>query len=82
MKEAGLWAPHLPESTVVSGLNFLEHAYMNEVLAYAVGAASLFGVVAPNSGNQTDPAEVRHGGAEEEVAHPADRGDDGVGLLA
>ena len=26
---------------------------MNEVLAYAVGAASLFGVVAPNSGNQT-----------------------------
>ncbi|HEY8172825.1 MAG TPA: acyl-CoA dehydrogenase family protein, partial [Dehalococcoidia bacterium] len=35
-----------------SGLNFLEHAYMNEVLAYAVGAASLFGVVAPNSGNQ------------------------------
>jgi acyl-CoA dehydrogenase len=26
---------------------------MNEVLAYAIGAASLFGVVAPNSGNQT-----------------------------
>ena len=26
---------------------------MNEVLAYAMGAASLFGVVAPNSGNQT-----------------------------
>ena len=35
------------------GLDFLAHAYMNEVLAYAVGAASLFGVVAPNSGNQT-----------------------------
>jgi acyl-CoA dehydrogenase len=35
------------------GLDFLTHAYMNEVLAYAVGAASLFGVVAPNSGNQS-----------------------------
>ncbi len=33
-------------------LTFLEHAYMNEVLAYATGAAALFGVVAPNSGNQ------------------------------
>ncbi len=53
VKEAGLWAPHLPEEYGGSGLNFLEHAYMNEVLAYAVGAASLFGVVAPNSGNQS-----------------------------
>ena len=35
------------------GIDFLAHAYMNEILAYAVGAASLFGVVAPNSGNQT-----------------------------
>ena len=35
------------------GLDFLAHAYMNEVLAYAIGAAALFGVVAPNSGNQT-----------------------------
>jgi acyl-CoA dehydrogenase len=53
VKQAGLWAPHLPEEYGGTGLNFLEHAYMNEVLAYAVGAASLFGVVAPNSGNQT-----------------------------
>ncbi|HXF52154.1 MAG TPA: acyl-CoA dehydrogenase family protein, partial [Dehalococcoidia bacterium] len=53
VKEAGLWAPHLPVEYGGAGLNFLEHAYMNEVLAYAVGAASLFGVVAPNSGNQT-----------------------------
>src|SRR6478609_10984022 len=53
VKEAGLWAPHLPVEYGGSGLNFLEHAYMNEVLAYASGAASLFGVVAPNSGNQT-----------------------------
>jgi len=53
VKEAGLWAPHLPEEYGGSGLDFLEHAYMNEVLAYAQGAAALFGVVAPNSGNQT-----------------------------
>ncbi|HEX4906423.1 MAG TPA: acyl-CoA dehydrogenase family protein [Acidimicrobiales bacterium] len=51
--EAGLWAPHLPKEYGGMGLDFLTHAYMNEVLAYAVGAASLFGVVAPNSGNQS-----------------------------
>jgi acyl-CoA dehydrogenase len=53
VKAAGLWAPHLPKEYGGSGLDFLAHAYMNEVLAYASGAASLFGVVAPNSGNQT-----------------------------
>jgi acyl-CoA dehydrogenase len=52
VKQAGLWAPHLPEEYGGCGLNFMEHAYMNEVLAYSVGAAALFGVVAPNSGNQ------------------------------
>jgi acyl-CoA dehydrogenase len=52
VKQAGLWAPHLPEEYGGCNLSFLEHAYMNEVLAYSVGAASLFGVVAPNSGNQ------------------------------
>src|SRR4051812_24667756 len=51
--EAGLWAPHLPQEYGGMGLDFLTHAYMNEVLAYAIGAAALFGVVAPNSGNQT-----------------------------
>jgi acyl-CoA dehydrogenase len=53
VKQAGLWAPHLPTEYGGAGLDFLELAYMNEVLAYAVGAAALFGVVAPNSGNQT-----------------------------
>ena len=53
VKQAGIWAPHLPVEYGGAGLTFLEHAYMNEVLAYAIGAASLFGVVAPNSGNQT-----------------------------
>jgi acyl-CoA dehydrogenase len=52
VKKAGLWAPHLPKEYGGMGLEFLAHAYMNEVLAYSMGAASLFGVVAPNSGNQ------------------------------
>jgi acyl-CoA dehydrogenase len=53
VKQAGLWAPHLPVEYGGAGLDFLELAYMNEVLSYAIGGASLFGVVAPNSGNQT-----------------------------
>ncbi|MBW3668753.1 MAG: acyl-CoA dehydrogenase family protein [Actinobacteria bacterium] len=52
VKKAGLWAPHLPQEYGGMGLDFLAHAYMNEILAYAIGAAKLFGVVAPNSGNQ------------------------------
>ncbi len=52
VRQAGLWAPHLPVEYGGMGLDFLSHAYMNEVLAYALGAAKLFGVVAPNSGNQ------------------------------
>lgn len=53
VRSEGLWAPHLPTEYGGMGLDFLAHAYMNEVLAYAMGAASLFGVVAPNSGNQS-----------------------------
>jgi acyl-CoA dehydrogenase len=49
--EAGLWAPHLPKEYGGAGLDFLSLAYMYEILAYAVGAAALFGIAAPNSGN-------------------------------
>ena len=35
VKQAGLWAPHLPAEYGGVGLDFLELAYMNEVLAYA-----------------------------------------------
>ena len=52
VKQAGLWAPHLPAEYGGADLDFLELAYMYEVLSYATGAAALFGVVAPNSGNQ------------------------------
>jgi acyl-CoA dehydrogenase len=51
VNEAGLWAPHLPAQYGGMGLDFLELAYMYEILSYAVGASALFGVAAPNSGN-------------------------------
>jgi acyl-CoA dehydrogenase len=63
VKQAGLWAPHLPTEYGGMGLDFLAHAYMNEVLAYAIGASRLFGVVAPNSGNQS--ILVKYGTAEQ-----------------
>ena len=52
VKEQGLWAPHLPEEYGGMGVGFLAHAYMNEVMAWSPFSARLFGVVAPNSGNQ------------------------------
>ena len=51
VNEAGLWAPHLPQEYGGMGLDFLELAYMYEILSYAVGASALFGIAAPNSGN-------------------------------
>jgi acyl-CoA dehydrogenase len=53
VKQAGLWAPHLPEEYGGMGIGFLKHAYMNEILAWSPYASPIFGVVAPNSGNQT-----------------------------
>ena len=52
VKQRKLWAPHLPKEFGGMDIGFLRQAYMNEVLAYSPGAAALFGVVAPNSGNQ------------------------------
>lgn len=52
VKELGLWAPHLPEEYGGMGIGFLHHAYMNEVMAWSPFSSRLFGVVAPNSGNQ------------------------------
>jgi acyl-CoA dehydrogenase len=63
VKSEGLWAPHLPPEYGGMGIDFMAHAYMNEILAYGMGAASLFGVVAPNSGNQS--VLVKYGTAEQ-----------------
>ena len=35
VKKAQLWAPHLPPEFGGMGLSFMQHAYMNEVLAYS-----------------------------------------------
>ena len=53
VKGEGLWAPHLPREYGGMGTGFLNHAYMNEVLAWSPFSNPLFGVVAPDSGNQT-----------------------------
>jgi acyl-CoA dehydrogenase len=53
VKKAGLWAPHLPKEYGGMGVGFMRHAYMNEVLAWSPYSNPLFGVVAPDSGNQT-----------------------------
>jgi len=52
VKEKGLWAPHLPEEYGGMGIGFLKHAYMNEILAWSPYSSPIFGVMAPNSGNQ------------------------------
>ncbi len=35
VKQAGLWAPHLPEEYGGMGIGFLKHAYMNEILEWS-----------------------------------------------
>jgi len=63
VKERKLWAPHLPEEYGGTNMGFLSHAYMNEILAWSGVAAPMFGVVAPNSGNQK--VLVRYGTPEQ-----------------
>ena len=52
VKKQGLWAPHLPSEYGGMDNGFLELAYMNEILAWSPLGNRLFGVIAPNSGNQ------------------------------
>ena len=52
VRKAGLWAPHLPKEYGGMGIGFLKHAYMNEVLAWSPYSGVLFGVAAPDFGNQ------------------------------
>ncbi len=52
VQESGLWAPHLPEEYGGMGIGFLKLAYMNEILAWSPFSNPIFGILAPNSGNQ------------------------------
>jgi acyl-CoA dehydrogenase len=71
VNEAGLWAPHLPAQYGGMGLDFLELAYMYEILSYAVGASALFGVAAPNSGNAS--VLVKYGTEERSGSSPSSK---------
>ena len=82
VKKAGLWAPHLPAGVRRHGPR-LPRPRLHERGARlrASAPASLFGVVAPNSGNQT--ILVKYGTEEQKQKWllPLIDGDDGVGLL-
>ena len=82
VKQAGLWAPHLPEEYGGCGLGFLEHAYMNEVLAYSRGRGGAVWCGCAELGQSEDSGQVRHAGATDEaVAEAADRRHDAVWLF-
>ncbi len=53
VKNCGLWAPHLPKEYGGMGIGFLAHAYMNQIIAWSPFASQIFGVVAPNAGNES-----------------------------
>ncbi|WP_439136206.1 acyl-CoA dehydrogenase family protein [Pseudomaricurvus sp.] len=53
VRQCGLWAPHLPKAYGGMGVGFLGHAFMNEIIAWSPVASRIFGVVAPNAGNES-----------------------------
>ena len=63
------------------GLDFLALAYMYEILAYAVGRVLPVRHRRPQLGQRHHPGQVRHRGAEAQVAAAAHRRDHAVRLL-
>jgi alkylation response protein AidB-like acyl-CoA dehydrogenase len=55
-RDAGLWAPHLPQEAGGSGSGFLEYADLNEEIGRSFVAQLIFGCQAPDAGN----AEILH----------------------
>ena len=56
VKEAGLWAPHVPPEAGGSGKGFLAYALLNEQIGRSTYAQLVFGCQAPDAGN----AEILH----------------------
>jgi acyl-CoA dehydrogenase len=56
VKQAGLWAPHVPPEAGGSGTGFLDYAYLNEQIGRTVWGQLVFGCQAPDAGN----AEILH----------------------
>ena len=65
VREAGLWAPHVPPDAGGTGTGFLDYAYLNEHIGRSVWGQLVFGCQAPDAGN----AEILHlFGTEEQKA--------------
>jgi acyl-CoA dehydrogenase len=56
VKDAGLWAPHVPPEAGGTGTGFLDYAYLNEQIGRTVWGQLVFGCQAPDAGN----AEILH----------------------
>jgi acyl-CoA dehydrogenase len=56
VREAGLWAPHVPPEAGGTGTGFLDYAYLNEHIGRSVWGQLVFGCQAPDAGN----AEILH----------------------
>jgi len=56
VKDAGLWAPHVPPDAGGTGTGFLDYAYLNEHIGRTVWGQLVFGCQAPDAGN----AEILH----------------------
>src|SRR4029079_14435904 len=56
VREAGLWAPHMPPEAGGTGTGFLDYAYLNEQIGRSMWGQLVFGCQAPDAGN----AEILH----------------------
>jgi acyl-CoA dehydrogenase len=56
VKQAGLWAPHVPPDAGGTGTGFLDYAYLNEQIGRTLWGQLVFGCQAPDAGN----AEILH----------------------
>src|SRR6476659_1605079 len=56
VRDAGLWAPHMPPEAGGTGSGFLEYAYLNEHIGRSTWGQLVFGCQAPDAGN----AEILH----------------------
>jgi acyl-CoA dehydrogenase len=56
VRDAGLWAPHVPPEAGGTGTGFLDYAYLNEHIGRSLWGQRVFGCQAPDAGN----AEILH----------------------
>src|ERR1043166_1974563 len=56
VRDAGLWAPHVPPEAGGTGTGFLDYAYLNEHIGRTHWGQLVFGCPAPDAGN----AEILH----------------------